>query len=702
MLPKKLLPLALLGAAFLAHAGRSAPLPALMPLPAELRAGAGQLAIDPDFNYTIMGAADARVPAAIDRLLGQWARRTDIAYSGHPVAAAQARLVIDCARTSPAIPRLGEDESYTLEVTEKQAVLRAPTTTGALRGLATLTQLLSVEDGHGFLPAVSISDRPRFAWRGLLVDVARHWQPAAVLRRQLDAMALVKLNVLHLHLTDDQGFRIESRTHPELHRLGSDGNFFTQDEMRGLIAYAAERGIRLMPEFDVPGHSTSWVVSHPELASAPGPYTLCRRWGVEHPVLDPTNESTYVLLDDFLGEMAGLFPDEFLHIGGDENDGVHWSANARIQDFIRAHDLKDNPGLHAWFNRRLLGRFIGWDEILHPDLPADSAIHSWRGPEGVVAAAKAGHAVLLSNGYYIDLNQPAAEHYAVDPLPADTPLTPAQQALVLGGEATMWSEWVTPANIDTRIWPRTAPIAERLWSPRSVNDPADMYRRMAALEPRLAEAGVTSAAWPRFDFPALDPRGPVLAALRTLALAVEPVKVYRRGALQPETGQTTPLNDLADWARPESRPARDFGTALERWLLADGPISAPGSAPLRAQLRAWVEAGDLAAQAPAAATPRAQGRVRTAHALAELGRLGGEAIDALLTGKPAPTDWGARARQTLAAAEPNAAAVEFPFLPQLRLLAAAATIDPAARTALPRAEWRRQLETAYPAPKPAE
>jgi hexosaminidase len=251
------------------------------------------------------------------------------------------------------LPTLGEDEAYTLEVNGSRATLRAAQVVGAMRGLETLLQLLEGDRDGWYLPAVAISDRPRFPWRGLLIDVSRHWMPMEVLQRNLDGMAAVKLNVLHLHLTDDQGFRVESRRYPRLHQEGSDGRYFTHEQLRELIAYAADRGIRVVPEFDMPGHATSWLVGHPELASVPGPYVLQRRWGIFDPTLDPTREEVYQLLDGFLGEMAALFPDPWMHIGGDENSGRHWSLNPAIQSFMVRHRLADAHALHAHFNERL-------------------------------------------------------------------------------------------------------------------------------------------------------------------------------------------------------------------------------------------------------------------------------------------------------------------------------------------------------------
>jgi len=676
------------------------PLPPLMPLPAQIQPGEGRLTVTAGFGVAFREVDDPRLRAAVARGLARWAKRTGLSFDPAPVDdSASAALVIACAAAAPAVPRLGDDESYTLEISPRQAVLRAATTTGALRGLETVLQLLAPAGGGFALPAVTVRDQPRFPWRGLMIDVARHWQPVDVIERTLDAMALVKLNVLHLHLTDDQGFRIESLTHPELHTRGSDGHFFTQEQMRGIIAFAAARGIRVVPEFDIPGHATSWVVSHPELASAPGPYAIERRWGVFDPVLDPTNEQTYALLADFLGEMAALFPDEFLHIGGDENNGVQWNANPAIQAFIRDHGLGDNAGLHAHFNRRVSEilqrhgrRLVGWDEILHPDLPAGSVVHSWRGPEGIAAAAARGHPVILSNGYYIDLNFPASDHYLNDPLPADTPLPPERWKLVLGGEATMWAEWVTPELIDSRLWPRTAAIAERLWSPRDMRDVPDMYRRLAAIDLRLQEAGTLQGRWPRIALPGLDPAGPVAHALRTLASLVEPVKRYERGGLQPAQNQLSPLDELADWSRPDSAPARIFASAVDRWLFADGELDGEKSAALSAVLDSWRAAGELAATAPAAATPIAQGRVAAARALVDLAAAGGEAIDALRSRQPLAPARLAAARAALdRAAQPTAAAVEFPFLPALRLLVTAAG-EPTRRDESPRAEWKRHLQ----------
>ncbi|MDZ7386412.1 MAG: family 20 glycosylhydrolase, partial [candidate division KSB1 bacterium] len=389
--------------------------------------------------------------------------------------------------------------------------------------------------------------------------------------RNIDGMAAVKLNVLHWHLTEDQGFRVECLTYPKLHQLGSDGLYYTQAQIREIIAYAAERGIRVVPEFDMPGHATSWFVGYPELASAPGPYTIDRTWGIKDPTMDPTREETYRFLDKFFKEMCALFPDEYVHIGGDENTGRQWDANPAIQKFMKRHKIADNGALQAYFNRRvqaILSRYgkkmVGWDEIFHPDLPTTIVIHSWRGRQAMIESAQRGYRSILSNGYYIDLIQPTDFHYLNDPLPEDTPLSAAEQELVLGGEATMWSEFVSAENVDSRIWPRTAAIAERLWSPRQVRDVADMYRRLEVVQLQLEEHGLTHEKNYEMMLRRLS-NGQDPAPLRTLVDVLEPVKGYARG----RSGRYTsfsPLTRVVDTARPDPLTVRRFRAAVQNFL----------------------------------------------------------------------------------------------------------------------------------------
>src|SRR5580765_8125626 len=400
----------------------------LMPVPAHLERGTGQLVVDSGFQVGISGYTDARLEAAVERTLVRLERRLGVGITrakpkGPP------DLAVEVQGPGQKVQTPEEDESYTLAVAPQGAVLQGPTVVGALRGLETIVQLLAQQSSGFYLPAVSIADAPRFPWRGLLVDVCRHWQPVEVIKRTLDGMAAVKLNVLHWHLSEDQGFRVESKKFPRLQELGSDGNYYTQEEIVDVVAYARARGIRVVPEFDMPGHTTAWFVGYPDLASAPGPFQIERKFGVFDPVMDPTRESTYKFLDTFLGEMAAIFPDHFLHIGGDENNGVEWKANPRIQTFMREHNFKDSAALQNYFNEHLLKilekhgkHMIGWDEILTPNLPKDVMVQSWRGFDSLAAGARNGYNGILSAGYYLNLMNTAADHYAVDPLPQTTDL----------------------------------------------------------------------------------------------------------------------------------------------------------------------------------------------------------------------------------------------------------------------------------------
>jgi len=345
----------------------------LMPVPASVQIGAGQLIIDSKFSVASTGYTEPRLDRAIERFLRRLSRQTAIPLATKPGTGAKAVLVIHADHVGKEIQELGEDESYILEVNSSGAKLTAPTPLGVLHGLQTFLQLVEVSPEGFAAPSVTINDKPRFPWRGLMIDSARHFVPLDVLRRNIDGLEAVKMNVFHWHLSENQGFRVESKKFPKLHEMGSDGLYYTQDEIHDLIEYARDRGIRVVPEFDVPGHSTAWFVGYPELAAGPGPYEIERKWGVFDPAFDPTNERTYKFLDQFFGEMAKLFPDHFFHVGGDEVNGKQWDANAKIQEFIKAHDLKNNQGLQSYFNKRLEpivskhGKsMVGWDEVLDP------------------------------------------------------------------------------------------------------------------------------------------------------------------------------------------------------------------------------------------------------------------------------------------------------------------------------------------------
>jgi hexosaminidase len=544
----------------------------LMPMPASVRTKTGQLVIDPSFSVGISGYSDARLQHAVELFLDSLRRKTGMPPLDMKVTdAAQAKLVVHCEHANKPVQELGEDESYLLDISPAGAKLDAATPLGIMRGLQTFLQSVQTSSDGFAAPAMLIQDNPRFPWRGLMIDVGRHFIPVDVLKRNLDGMAAVKLNVFHWHLSDNQGFRIESKKFPKLQEMGSDGLYYTQDEVRELIAYARDRGIRVVPEFDMPGHSTAWFVGYSELASGPGPYQIERKWGVFDPAMDPTQERTYKFLEGFIGEMAKLFPDEYFHIGSDEVNGKQWDANPNIQTFMRAHGLKSNQDLQTYFNtrvRKIVSKhgktMVGFDEILRPDLPKDIVVQSWRGQDSLAAAAKQGYRGLLSFGYYVDLNWPASRHYAVDPMSgAAANLSPEEKQRILGGEACMWSEYVSPENIDSRIWPRTAAIAERLWSPQNVTDVNSMYQRLEGVSQWLDWLGLTHN----------SSYGPMLrriagsndvAALRTFTDVVEPVKDYTREEIAVvEATSLSPLNRVIDAVRPESSTARHFANLVD-------------------------------------------------------------------------------------------------------------------------------------------
>src|SRR5438309_1916817 len=417
-----------------------------MPLPANVQPGTGSLRVDSAFSVAFTGYTEPRLERASERFLRQLARETGFPLSLKPSKTGKGTLVIQTDHASKEIQEVGEDESYILDVSTASARLRATTPLGTMHGLQTFLQLVDVSPDGFAVPAATIQDKPRFPWRGLMIDSARHFIPVEVIRRNLDGMEAVKMNVFHWHLSENQGFRAESKRLPKLHELGSDGLYYTQEEIRDLIAYARDRGIRVVPEFDLPGHSTAWFVGHPELASGPGPYQIERRWGVFDPAFDPKSERTYRFLD------------------------------------------------------------LGW---------------------------------------------PAARHYAVDPMSGDAAnLSPEEKQRILGGESCMWSEYVNAENVDSRIWPRNAAIAERLWSPEEVHDPASMYTRLDSISTRLELLGLTHRTHHGrmlHRIAGATATTEEFAALQTLTDQLEPVKDYTREQTAPaEPTSLTPMNRVVD------------------------------------------------------------------------------------------------------------------------------------------------------------
>jgi hexosaminidase len=360
--------------------------------------------------------------------------------------------------------------------------------------------------------------------------------------------------------------------------------------------------------------------------------------------------------------------------------------------------LHDDEGLHAYFNTRIEAiltkngkRLVGWDEIANPGLPRGCVIDSWRGTDALAASAALGFDGILSNGYYIDLCYPASAHYTPDPIPAASKLTPDQRTHILGGEATMWSEWVSSETIDSRIWPRTAAIAERLWSPSDVRDVGEMYRRLAIVSARLEEAGslhAKNSAVMLRHLVGANLKIPGIEALKTVVSLLEPVKHYDRGQQQVWQNQLVPLIYLADAAQPESMASRHFAGLVDALLFSPGGIDRGRASVLFDQLRAWGAAGGEVAGTLADNYPALREAVAPSRDLVDACSVGVEASGALALGEPLPADRISKDFAELDhAAEPNGAAVVIPILAPVRLLVAAASVQ-GSRQGLSAAQWR--------------
>jgi hexosaminidase len=592
----------------------------------------GSFRLNQHFTIAVTGHPAERMYGGATRLLRRLGRLTGLFFQQGFVTGKDtnpdAALVIRVHR--PGQVKLGEDESYRLRVTPHQIELSAEDDIGALRGLQTVLQLVCSDQSGYYLPDVKINDHPRFPWRGLMIDVARHFEPVNVIERELDGMAAVKLNVLHLHLTDDQGFRIQSKVFPKLTGMGSRGNFYTQQQMKRIIKYANERGIRVVPEFDLPAHSTSWFVGYPQYASAPGPYQLkvggCQ--GLCDPVFDPTKPNTYRFLARFFKEMTALFPDEYVHIGGDENNGVQWSHNPHIQAFMKQHGIKTTAGLQTYFTRRLSKiitrdgkKVIGWDEILQPGVPKTAVIQSWRGKQSLYKAAKEGHPAILSRGYYLKFH-PAAYYYKTDPIPATVHLAPRVKNNILGGEAARWAWMMDPTTIDIHTWPATAAIAERLWSPRRLRNVAWMYRRLHAVSLLLENYGLTHIKNQNMLLRQLAGRHDI-RPLKILVNVIGPLTGNQR--LHNKTFTVySPLTSIADAAHADAWTALQFNRQVDRFVQHPNPDLEQA---IRADLKLWKN------NAPALDrlikhSPDLHAVKPLADSLAKLSRIGIQALDA--------------------------------------------------------------------------
>ena len=460
------------------------------------------------------------------------------------------RLVVRSSAPPPGVPvislrldstlRTLGDEGYRLDVSRSRVTIRAARPAGAFYAIQTLRQLFppailreaKVAGTAWTIPAVSIEDYPRFSWRGMHLDVGRHFMPKRFVKKYIDLLALHKMNRFHWHLTEDQGWRIEIKQYPRLTTVGAwrretivgrpdrrdsttwrfdgqaHGGFYTQDDIREIVAYAQARFITIVPEIEMPGHSQAAIAAYPELGNKGDTLSPWTRWGVDENILNP-GEQTIRFYQNVLTEVMGLFPGHWIHIGGDEAPKAQWKASPLAQERIHELGLKDEDELQSWFTRRMdefltaHGRsLIGWDEILQGGLAPNATVMSWRGIEGGIAAARAGHDVVMAPGShtYFDHYQstdttreplaiggflPLDTVYAFEPVPAE--LTADEARHVLGAQGQVWTEYIPdPKRVEYMAFPRACALAEVLWTPREERDYADFTRRLATHLARLA------------------------------------------------------------------------------------------------------------------------------------------------------------------------------------------------------------------------
>ncbi|HUU29059.1 MAG TPA: beta-N-acetylhexosaminidase [archaeon] len=421
-------------------------------------------------------------------------------------------------RTTPDLEQLGP-EGYELKVLNDRVLLNAPTLAGIFYACQTLRQLLppaiekkEIQKAARVIPQVEIADRPRFKWRGLMLDCSRTFQTVDYLKRYIDLLAYYKLNVFHLHLTDDQGWRVEIKRYPKLVTVGSEfagryhtpGGYYTQEEIKQLVGYASSRNVTLVPEIEMPGHCLAALASYPELSCTGGPfeiYPFFKGPNIQENVFCAGKEATFEFLENVLNEIAGLFPCEYVHIGGDEVPKTIWKKCEKCQARIREQGLRDEEELQSYFVRRIESslktknrRLIGWDEILEGGLAPEATVMSWRGMKGGVAAASEGHDVIMSptSHCYLDYDYETTsveKAYSFDPIPPELPTEKRKH--ILGLQGNMWTHIATNEDAtDRQVFPRIIALAEVGWSAAELRDWAGFYKRLVLHYPRLEAMGV--------------------------------------------------------------------------------------------------------------------------------------------------------------------------------------------------------------------
>jgi hexosaminidase len=517
---------ALSDAAEPATAPTSAPAtePSVIPRPAHIDMGEGSLPFDRGDRIIVDDATRATGEYVADLLAPAMGKRRTVTDNVGDDGWNHGDIVLLIA----ARPELG-DEGYDLIVGKESVLITAAKPAGVFYGVQTLRQLLppevesktKVAGVDWSVPRMTIEDVPRYKWRGLMLDVGRHFRDVAYVKRFLDLMALHKLNTFHWHLTDDQGWRIEIKKYPKLTEIGAwrddghggkYGGFYTQDQIRDVIAYAVARHITIVPEIELPGHSQAAMAAYPDLACTAGPFTVGTKWGIYRDVYCPGKEHTFEFLQDVLSEVAELFPGEFIHIGGDECKKDRWKECPDCQARMKAEGLKTEEELQSYVIRRVSKflatkgkRVIGWDEIEQGGLAPGAAVMSWHGVKPAIVAARDGHDVVMTptSNCYFDYYQskapgqpkaiggflPIEKVYALEPTPSE--LSPSEAVHVLGAQGNLWSEYLdSERQVDYMAFPRACALAEVCWTPVNQRSFEDFTRRLPQHLRRLDALGV--------------------------------------------------------------------------------------------------------------------------------------------------------------------------------------------------------------------
>jgi hexosaminidase len=507
-------------------AAEANPLP-LLPLPARIDRAQGDFAVNAATPVAFV-QGDAAAQQTAQQFVDMVRESTGAALSLREGAIDGAAIVF---ATDPALATGAE--GYVLEIAPTGIRIAARAQAGLFYGGVSLWQLLSAGEGlPASLPALRIEDQPRFAWRGFMLDSARHMQSVEAIKRLLDQMARHKLNVFHWHLTDDQGWRLEIKRYPKLTEVGAwrtpagkagqgaggrpmrYGGFYTQAQAREIVEYAAKRHITVVPEIEMPGHAQAAIAAYPELGVTGQAPPVSPDWGV-HTWLFNVEDDTFDFLQNVLTEVTEIFPGTYIHIGGDEADKYQWQRSPQVQERRKALGLKDDMQLQSWFIKRIERflvsherRLIGWDEILEGGLPPEATVMSWRGTKGAVEAARQGHDVVLSPSDVTYLNRMQSEEadeppahdyptplkavYDFEPVPPE--LTGEQTRHVLGTQANLWTEHVrTEERVEHMAFPRLSALAEVAWSPKANRDFGDFLKRLAPQMHRFEQAGIRAA-----------------------------------------------------------------------------------------------------------------------------------------------------------------------------------------------------------------